>query len=79
MSQSEPLLSQKLSPPKRASLFQIFKAMLWSMLGIRQLKGYENDTANITPMQAVLAALVGLVMFVVTVMTLVHFAIKYLS
>jgi hypothetical protein len=79
MSQSEPLSTQEPLPPKRASLFQIFKAISWSMLGVRQQKGYENDVASITPLQAVIAGLVGGLMFIATVLILVTLAIKYLS
>ena len=44
---------------KKASFFQIMKAVLWSMLGVRQQKGYENDAAKITLKQAVSAGLIG--------------------
>ncbi len=79
MSQSEPLSPQEPLPRKRATIFQIFKAISWSMLGVRQQKGYENDVASITPVQAVIAGLVGGAMFIVTVLILVTLAIKYLS
>ena len=39
----------------KASFFQVMKAVLWSMLGVRQHKGYENDAAKITLKQAVIA------------------------
>ncbi len=61
-----------------ASNFQVFKAVLWSMLGVRQQKGYEDDTAKITLKQAVIAGLVGGLMFVMTIATLVILAIKYM-
>ncbi|HLD09090.1 MAG TPA: DUF2970 domain-containing protein [Methylophilaceae bacterium] len=79
MSQSEPLSPQEPSSPKRATIFQIFKAISWSMLGVRQQKAYENDVASITLVQAVIAALVGAAMFIATVLILVTLAIKYLS
>ena len=79
MSQSEPLSPQEPLPPRRATIFQIFRAILWGLLGVRQQKGYDDDIASITPMQAVVAALVGAAMFIATILTLVTLAIKYLS
>jgi Protein of unknown function (DUF2970) len=67
------------SPKQKASLFQVVKAVLWSMLGVRQQSGYENDAAKITLKQAVIAGLIGGLIFVITVVTLVSLAIKYLG
>jgi nitrate reductase NapE component len=60
---------------KKASFFQVMKAVLWSMLGVRQQKGYENDAAKITLKQAVIAGLIGGFIFVVSMLTLVRFVI----
>lgn len=62
-----------------ASLFQVIKAVLWSMIGIRGQSGYENDVQNITPKQAIIAGIIGAIIFVLTVLTLVNLAIKYLG
>ena len=62
-----------------ATFFQVVKAVLWSMLGVRQQKGYEDDTAKITLKQAVIAGVIGGVVFVVSMLTFVHFVIKFAS
>lgn len=62
---------------QKASMFQVMKAVSWSMLGVRQQKGYEDDTAKITLKQAVIAGLIGGVVFVVSMLTVVNFVIKY--
>jgi len=62
-----------------ASLLQVVKAVLWSMIGIRGQSGYENDFEKITPKQAIIAGIIGAVIFVLTVLTLVNLAIKYLG
>ena len=67
------------SAKQKASLFQVFKAVLWSMLGVRQQKGYEDDTAKITLKQAVIAGIIGGIVFVVSMLTFVHFVIKFSS
>ena len=63
----------------KAPFFQVFKAVLWSMLGVRQQKGYEDDTANITLKQAVIAGIIGGFVFVICMLTFVHFVIKFAS
>ena len=72
MNQAE---SSQATPKAKASFFQVFKAVLWSMLGVRQQKGYEDDTAKITLKQAVIAGLIGGFIFVVSMITFVHFVI----
>ena len=68
------------APPKaNASFFQVMKAVLWSMLGVRQQKGYEDDTAKITLKQAVIAGLIGGFIFVVSMLTFVYFIIGQMS
>lgn len=79
MNQTEPLSQQQSSPVKRATVFQVIKAMLWGALGVRKLESYENDVASITPKQAIIGALVGGAMFVGTVLLMVNLAIRYLS
>ena len=71
--------SSQSSPKQKASFFQVMKAVLWSMLGVRQHSGYENDAAKITLKQAVVAGLIGGLMFVGTIATMVILAIKYLQ
>lgn len=63
----------------KASIFQIVKAVLWSMLGVRQHKGYENDAAKITLKQAVIAGLIGGFIFVVSMLTVVRLVIGQLG
>ena len=71
----------KLTVPTKdkASILQIAKAVMWSMLGVRQQKGYEDDTAKITLKQAVVAGLIGGFIFVVSMITFVHFVIGQMS
>jgi hypothetical protein len=46
---------------------------------VRQQKGYEDDTSKITLKQAVIAGLIGGLVFVATILTLVTLAIKYMG
>ena len=74
-----PTESVQASPKAHASFFQVMKAVLWSMLGVRQQKGYEDDTAKITLRQAVIAGLIGGFIFVLSMLTFVYFIIGQMS
>lgn len=63
----------------KASFFQIAKAVSWSLLGVRQQKGYEDDTSKITLKQAVVAGIIGGIVFVVSMLTFVRFVISQLG
>lgn len=62
-----------------ASFFQVVRAVLWSMIGVRGQKGYEDDLKKIKPMQAIIAGIIGTIIFIFTVLTLVNLAINHLS
>lgn len=67
------------APKANASFFQVMKAVLWSLLGVRQQKGYEDDAAKITLKQAVIAGLIGGLLFVVSMLTFVYLIIGQMS
>ncbi|MFN0159615.1 MAG: DUF2970 domain-containing protein [Burkholderiales bacterium] len=57
----------------RASLPQVARAVMWSFIGIRRSDGYERDVARISPVQAIVAGLIGAALFVVSLVVLVRF------
>ncbi|MGQ0441837.1 MAG: DUF2970 domain-containing protein [Methylophilaceae bacterium] len=79
MNQSELDITSESDSKKPASMHQVIKAVCWCMLGVRGQKGYEKDIAKITLKQAVIAGLIGAVIFVVSVLTLVNLAITYMQ
>ena len=79
MDQTESVAQSDVQTQKKASLFQVVKAVMWGMLGVRQQKGYEDDTAKITLKQAIIAGIIGGIVFVSTILTLVTLAIKYMG
>jgi DUF2970 family protein len=64
---------------EKASLFQVIRMVLWTMIGVRGQKGYEEDIAKITPKQAITAGVIGAIIFIFTVVLLVNLAINYLG
>lgn len=59
--------------PVKASPLQVARAVFWSFIGIRKSAGYEEDVARISPVQAIVAGVVGAAVFVGGLVMLVRF------
>jgi preprotein translocase subunit Sec61beta len=59
--------------PGRATPLQVAKAVFWSFFGIRKRAAYEKDAVSLTPLQVVVAGIIGAVILVLSLVTLVHF------
>ncbi len=57
--------------PRKASAAEVGKAVFWSFFGVRKKKDYVSDSASISPVQVVVAGLVGAVLFVLTLVMIV--------
>ena len=57
----------------KASATQVGQAVVWSFIGIRRSAGHESDMARITPLQAIVAGLIGAALFVTSLVVLVKF------
>ena len=58
---------------KKAGPLQVAKAVFWSFLGIRRRAAHERDVGTITPVQAIVAGLIGAAIFVGSLILLVRF------
>jgi Protein of unknown function (DUF2970) len=62
--------------PRKAGPLQVAKAVLWSFLGIRRRAEHEADLVRLTPLQVIVAGLIGAVLFVGTLVLIVRFVIS---
>lgn len=63
-------------PERRQPAFvAAMKAVLWSFLGIRKKSAYERDAAHLTPLHVILAALIGVSIFIAVLVLLVRIAV----
>ena len=62
------------APPK-ASPLTVAKAVFWSFFGIRRNKDLEADAVHLTPVQVIVAGLVGAALLVTSLILLVKFII----
>jgi hypothetical protein len=64
---------------KKASAWQVAKAVFWSFLGIRKRRDYEADSVELKPQQVIIAGLIGAAVFVVALILLVQLVIGKLA
>jgi hypothetical protein len=60
---------------RKASFGATMKAVFWSFFGIRKRSDYEHDSANLNPVHVIIAALIGVVLFIGVLVMLVRIAI----
>jgi hypothetical protein len=54
----------------------VAKAVFWSFFGIRRKQDYEDDAVRLTPVQVVVAGLIGAALLVTVLVLLVRFIIS---
>jgi hypothetical protein len=66
-------VAQQVEPPQRATPLQVAKAVLSAFIGIRKGTAHERDAVTITPVQAIVAGIIGAVIFVLSLVVLVRY------
>ena len=59
---------------RKAGFGATMKAVFWSFLGIRKRADYEKDSASLNPVHVIVAALIGVALFIGVLVMLVRFA-----
>ena len=67
------MMMSKAQKPRRATPLQVARAVFWSFFGIRKRAAYEKDAVSLTPLQVVVAGIIGAVIFVLGLVALVRF------
>jgi hypothetical protein len=64
-------------PDKRRDGFgATMKAVFWSFFGVRKKSDYEHDSAHLNPVHVIIAALIGLALFIGVLVMLVKIAVS---
>ncbi|HEX7644246.1 MAG TPA: DUF2970 domain-containing protein [Burkholderiaceae bacterium] len=69
MEEQEPVVKRKVS------FFATVKAVLWSFFGVRKRRDYEKDAAQLNPVHVLIAGVIGAVLFILLLLTIVHFVV----
>ena len=59
--------------PQRATPLQVARAVFWSFFGIRKRAALEMDAVSVTPLQVIIAGIVGAVILVLILVMLVRY------
>jgi preprotein translocase subunit Sec61beta len=60
---------------KKAGLGATAKAVFWSFFGIRKQRDYDSDAANLNPVYVIIAAVIGVAIFIGILLTIIHFVV----
>ena len=66
----------KKATERKASFGATMKAVFWSFFGIRKRADYEKDSASLNPVHVIIAAVIGVLLFIGVLLTVVHFVIS---
>ena len=69
MDENEPVVKRKVS------FGATVKAVLWSFFGVRKKSDYETDAAKLNPVHVLIAGVIGAVLFILILLTIVHFVV----
>jgi hypothetical protein len=61
--------------PGKASPLRVFRTVFWSFFGVRRRADNQADLASITPVQVIVAGVIGAAIFVGTLIVLVRFIV----
>jgi hypothetical protein len=61
---------------KRAGPLQVAKAVFWSFFGIRKSKDHDADAATISPVQVIVAGVIGAALFVLCLVLVVQYVTR---
>lgn len=67
------LMTEPQQPQRKASPLQVAQAVLSAFIGIRKRAAHENDAVTITPVQVIVAGVIGAAIFVLSLVILVRF------
>jgi hypothetical protein len=59
--------------PGRATLPQVARAVFWSFFGIRKRAALDKDAVSLTPLQVIVAGIIGAVILVLILIMLVRY------
>ena len=69
------MADQQPGKPGKASPLRIFRTVFWSFFGVRRRADNRADFDGITPVQVIIAGIVGAAIFVTTLILLVRFIV----
>jgi hypothetical protein len=60
---------------RKGSFLQTLRAVGWSFFGVRKSAEYEKDVSQLNPLHVVIAAVIGVVLFIAALLVLVNWVL----
>jgi hypothetical protein len=60
---------------RKGSFIQTMKAVAWSFFGVRKGSDYEKDVSQLNPVHIVIAAVIGVALFIAFLLLLVNWVL----
>jgi len=60
---------------RKGSFLQTMKAVAWSFFGVRKGSDYEKDVSQLNPVHVVIAAVIGVALFIAFLLLLVDWVL----
>ena len=73
---AKPVKTSDRQQAKKASPLRVVRTIFWSFVGVRRRIDNQDDFAGVTPVQIIVAGVIGALVFVATLITLVGFIVK---
>jgi hypothetical protein len=67
------MMMSEAQKPQRATPLQVAQAVFWSFLGIRKRAALDKDAVSLTPLQVIVAGIIGAVILVSILVMLVRY------
>ena len=64
-----------MEPVRKASFGATMKAVFWSFFGVRKGRDHARDVATLNPVHVIIAALIGVAIFIGVLVMLVRIAV----
>jgi len=62
--------------PVKATPWQVARAVFWSFFGVRKRADYDRDALQLTPVQVIVAGLIGAALFIATLIGVVYVVMR---
>ena len=70
------MVKPEMADARKGSGWRAAMAVFWGFFGIRKQQDYDSDAAHLTPVQVILAGLIGAALFVGMVLLLVKLVVS---
>ncbi|QID17085.1 DUF2970 domain-containing protein [Nitrogeniibacter mangrovi] len=62
-------------PVRQAGFWATMRAVLWSFIGVRKRRAYQEDAESLNPKAVIVAGVLGGVIFVLSILAFVRFVV----